>query len=257
MSGHDTEWWAEPSANFATLVLYKDRFADGAYDVDLAKEEFDRLLERAARHAGYSARQRDFKAYYDGEIVLEHAHWVNPKPDPPKNPCPRHSVSVTRRKLVGYRELPGAPIVACLFAKDELPITAYSCGTKPNDVRYVNQLVLRAHERANLLFEVHRSVSGPSWRTVSVEIELPATPELRRIVENTVHIVMLGARPRSTLQTSGFDSRRSQAQVVDGAVSNKIWLGRSAKQSTNAPKKKRRNKLAPSPESGDPSVNPW
>ena len=176
-----------PGTNYAELGMFARRLGDGVYDTNLSKPVFYGAMERAAKHAGYIARHRRFKAYYANDEVLELA---------------KEGAKVSRRRLKAVLDLPGAPMFACLYERELTTFSTFCCGQRPHDVRYVSKVSLRAHQRAKLVFETYQNDVGNIVRRIYVELDLDPKglsddmPTLRRTVENTVHAVFLGIRPK-------------------------------------------------------------
>ena len=200
--------WLErlpPGANFAEVMLYTRQLDEGVYDMDVPKDVFYAIMRRAARHDGYSAKHRQFKSYHSRDAVLEIG-------------SVHKDVRVVRRRVLSMHEIPGAPLVACIYDCDRrAAFSSFSCGAKLHDVRHVRRLALRAHRRAMLVFEVHRNDVGKVVRRVFVEIALDEDgkgqslasemPDLRRTVENTVHLTIL-----SVLET--HDGHQNQKKTA-------------------------------------------
>lgn len=197
--------WLEPPgglpryANNAEVVVVATRLASGAYDTNVPLETFRAALDRAAKHPGYSARTRQFKAFHtDGGLVLEKQH---------ESP-PGAAVTVTRRRPLSWHELPGAPMFAVMYERTKLPFAAFSCeASARRDARCVRRLSLRVHRRADLVFETYVGGGGGGGtdkvvRRIYLDINLQPDgldadmPDLRRTVENTVHAVVMGVRLR-------------------------------------------------------------
>ena len=193
-------WLDAPGANAARITLWTRRLAPGLYSADVPPESFRAALRRAARHRGYTARQSDLRVYVSGEHTLE-------LPTAPEDRVAgagrsrAHEARVTRTRVLSAHELPGAPLLACTLQRDALPFSRFPCGAPVHDARVTRRLSLRVHRRARLVFETHRSDgAAPLVRSVYIAIDLdPAglaedMDDLRRTVENTVHVVLLGAR---------------------------------------------------------------
>jgi hypothetical protein len=189
--------WLEPpgglphGANFAEVTLFCRRIGKGVYDTDVPKELFNDMMRRAARHDGYGVKHTQYKSYHTCDTVLEVG-------------ASHKDVRVVRRNLLSMHEIPGAPLIACLYDNDRhAAFSSFSCGEKLHDVRHVRRMSLRAHRRAWLVFEVHRNDVGKVVRRVLVEIMLDdrgqgpslasEMPEVRRTVENTVHLAILAS----------------------------------------------------------------
>lgn len=200
--------WLEklpPGANFAEVTLYVNKLGDGIYDTDVPRDTFYDIMRRAARHDGYSARYRQFKSYHARDMTFEMG-------------SDHKDVRVIRRRLLSVHEIPGASLYACVYDSDRrAPMSSFSCGAKLHDVRHVRRLSLRAHRRAKLVFEVHRNDVGKVVRRVFLEIVLDDDgngggggggaslasdmPDLRRTVENTVHLTILSTVAKDKKKT--------------------------------------------------------
>ena len=200
--------WLEPmppSANYAEVVLFTRRLEEeeegccsgaAAYVVDVPKTDFERMMERAARHAGYGASHRQFKSWHARDAVFENG---GPK-----------DVRVVRKRALSVHELPGAPMLACVYEREVAPFSTFDVSSTM-DVRYVRRLELRVHRRARLVFETYTNAGGARVRRVLMELALDDKgggaslradmAELRRTVENTVQGVLMGVR----LKRAPFD----------------------------------------------------
>lgn len=201
---HVRLWWVHPPRSDATGD------ADGAcaasagahvLNIDVPPDAFDAALARAARHPGYVPRRLNH--------VVEHVGTLERVDDGGGR------VSVCSRRCLGATALPGAPIVALHYEETRLPMAAFPCDARPHDARRVEALALRVHQHARLVFEAHHGEDHPDGavtRTVRVDVDLRdiAFPgrrggggaaahntlsDLTRTVENTVHVVLMGAPP--------------------------------------------------------------
>lgn len=111
--------------------------------------------------------------------------------------------------------LPGAPILALQYEETRLPMAAFPCDARPHDARRVEALALRVHQHARLVFESHLGDDHPTGavtRTVRIDVDLggggsaTTLADLARTVENTVHVVLMGAPPlrRSAAVSTSF-----------------------------------------------------
>lgn len=167
------------------------------YDVDVPPDVFQRMLKRAACHAGYSPRDVRLRTLHVRDLVLEE----DDRSDA------RFDTRLVQERLLGTQELPGAPVLISWLHRARLPMSSFPCGQRPHDVRYVQGVSLRVHRRAHLVFEAHRGVDHPPdaiVHAVHLDIDLSGDTralakdmaDLSRTVENTVQIVLMGARPR-------------------------------------------------------------
>jgi hypothetical protein len=201
-------------ANWVRLTLWKQRIGEAdrtaAYCTNVPEDEFYRYLHRASRHKGYSARQHRLAVYHQGPLVLE--RHLDPRPTEQQGIGQRAATLRTwRHSLVSWDELPGAPILACRYKRDEVPFSTFSCGQRPDSVCQVTRLRLRVHRRAELVFEVSVNEKMDVVRTVHIEVDVPPEQddELLRTVENTAHIVLLGARPHAAFNHRLRDGARA------------------------------------------------
>lgn len=192
------------------------------FALDVPRSEFEKMLERASRHRGYSGRQRDVHETVTRDTTLQ--TW--------EDEGGRQQARVVRRRLVEARTMDGTPLLVRTYRREALPFSAFPCDAPVQSRRRVRRLELRVHRRARLVFEVSASTStscaddadpGASCcaRRVRLEIELTAPPpvprggsmavrdfrgspgtaedaelaDLRRTVENTIQVVLLGLRP--------------------------------------------------------------
>jgi hypothetical protein len=184
---------ATSNANFIVLSLWTSRIPgncqrSAAYVLDIKKDEFYKLIERASKHRGYTARQTSVMRYHQGSTVLEKAS--------------TGQMRVIQRKLLSWAELPGAPLLVTRYAHEDQPFSFYSCGGQCDAVTHSTRLALRVHRCAELVFEVTHDERTGASRTVAMEIDLSfgVDADMLRTVQNTVHIVLLGAHPHAQLQ---------------------------------------------------------
>lgn len=177
-------------ANLLELCVWTRQLGADAYDTDVPRAEFHALLQRAARHQGYTARQRTHVAYVVRDLALVEEDGAG-----------RHQ-RLERRRLLDASEVPGAKVLAQTFERSAPPFAAFPCGARPHDMRRVTRLELRAHARARLVFEASRDRDrGALTRRVFLEVDLDPRglaadmADLRRTVENTVQHVFMGLRP--------------------------------------------------------------
>ena len=89
-------------------------------------------------------------------------------------------------------------LLARTFCHARLPFCAFPCDAPLHSARRVRRLELRVHARARLAFEVSTPLAGgPVTRHVRLEVDVGGDiardlADLRRTVENTMHVVMLG-----------------------------------------------------------------
>ena len=187
--------WLEPPgglpayANFAEVSLYTQRIGEGVYSINVSREDFSTVMERASRHAGYGPAHSQLKSYHFRDLVLEKFEG-------------EHNIRVTRKRMLAWHELPGAPLYAVMYERNKVPLSAFSCGAEMHDTRYVRRLSLRIHGRAKLVFDAYVNPGGKTVRRIYLEVSLHPNgltadmPDLRRTVENTVQAVLMGVRPK-------------------------------------------------------------
>lgn len=185
---HVRLWWVQPSPS-----QVDDATAAQVLNIDVPPAAFEAALTRAARHPGYVPRRHRHSVEHVG--ALERLDEGGGR------------VSVCARRCLGATRLPGAPVVALQYEETRLPIAAFPCDARPHDVRRVEALALRVHRRARLVFEAHHGQDHPQGavtRTVRIDVDLRDLREdlasqglrdLTRTVENTVHVVLMGATP--------------------------------------------------------------
>jgi hypothetical protein len=185
-----------PNANSVEVSLWTRRISEGVYDTNVPKEAFYRAMERASHHGGYSVRSTQFKSYHARDMVLENlGHNAEHR--------------VHRMRGLSYEEIPGAPLVAVVCEKTRLPLSAFSCGAELHDTRYVRRLRLRVHRRARLVFDAYRNGEGAATvRRIYLDIDVAPRgladdmQDLKRTVENTVQVVLLGQKPKRSAARS-------------------------------------------------------
>ena len=220
----------ERAANVAevTVVAEEDAGDCGSFlrrfALDVPRSEFEKMLERASRHRGYSGRQRDVHETVTRDTILQ--TW--------EDEGGRQQARVVRRHLVEARTMDGTPLLVRTYRREALPFSAFPCDAPVQSRRRVRRLELRVHRRARLVFEVSAAVScadetdpssasgGACTHRVRLEVELTAPPppprggnmavhdfrgssgnaedaelaDLRRTVENTIQVVLMGMPPQ-------------------------------------------------------------
>jgi hypothetical protein len=194
--------------NHARLQLFHARLGNDesqlappvkVYGVDIPEQAYMAALTRAARHLGYNSRELQYKATHVRDLVLEEMSGMSGMniQDP---------LRLVQERVHALHELPGAPVLVSLVQRTRLPFSMFPCGLPPHDVRYVRAISLRVHTRAHLVFQVHRGEDHPAGtvvRSIHLDVDLSnerhalasEMPDLLRTVENTVQIVLMGARP--------------------------------------------------------------
>ena len=190
------------------IHLWSRKIAEGLYDTDVPKEAFAAAMDRASKHAGYAMSHARIRSYHSHDAVLEVPEAQSGVPGGPGGPGgggERERERCVRRTAIATSEMPGAPLLAVVY--DKIPCT-FPCGIEAlQDVRAVERVTLRVHRRARLHFEVYKSRGAPgkSVRRVYLTVD-PDTSrtddsdDLKRTVENTVHVVLLGMPPLRSLQ---------------------------------------------------------
>ena len=218
-------------ANAAEVTVLKVAPAAGSgtttlpdvYLTDVPEAEFDEMMRRAAAHAGYSPRASDVREMRTREFVLTHTHMHTHT----HNGDRHASVGVRRRTLLEARVLPGTPLLVRTYRRSPtLGLSAFPCDSPLHSVCRVRRLELRVHSNARLVFEVRQEEGGggpercgdrrPVVRSVRLEADLPSggrknesfDDDLRRTVENSIHVVMLGLPPLKAVR--GFTSSDSK-----------------------------------------------
>ncbi len=171
---------------------------------DVSEAQFEAMLQRAARHPGYTPRRDRHKATLWRDLQMIDRGGGDQ--------------TVSSRAVLGCSPLPGAPVVALISEDTPLPLAAFPCDALPHDVRDVSMVSLRVHAHARLVFAVHRGLDHPQGaavRTVCLEVDLRPfvthhhgrqagrraqslaadMNDLARTVENTVQVVLMGAPP--------------------------------------------------------------
>lgn len=177
------QWCAESAVQSGDVV---------AVAVGLPEVTFRSMLQRAARHPGYSSR---------GAV-----HTVRRVRGLELTDAGRGEVKVKSRDVRRVLQLPGAPLLAILSDEFTVPLAAFPCDAELHRVCQVRQVCLRAHKRAQLVFEVGVDKQGPPappTYTVRIDVDLSGPrhaltrdlSDLARTVENTVHVVLMGAPP--------------------------------------------------------------
>ncbi|GAX85680.1 hypothetical protein CEUSTIGMA_g13094.t1 [Chlamydomonas eustigma] len=191
------------------LASGPDEQVDGALVAitGVDKAEFSELLERAARHPGYTASQED----------LVEATWRDLRLVYPT----RGAARLHRASLLSANLLPGAHLLVRKYRMDPLPFCEFPCDRDDEvHTRRIRRLELRVHRRATLVFDVD---PDDACRRVRIEIRRGECDEddLRRTVENTVQVVLLGMPRRvgTGREHPGRVGGRSQTVSISGGTS--------------------------------------
>jgi hypothetical protein len=182
------------------------------------------MLRRAAAHAGYTGRAHDHFEYKTRDVTLTVPHSKREVPpsnrevplsaaslrevpqgsaEPSEQPC-----TVTRRRLLEHRPMiaegtntSSPSLLVRAYRTDRMPFCAFPCDAPLHSAVRRRRLELRVHARARLVFDVGLSMfpAAPEpARRVRLEIDVAGAlggrdlDDLRRTVENTVHVVLLG-----------------------------------------------------------------
>lgn len=163
-----------------------------AYDTNVPQHVFDAMLERAARHRGYSPiqeHQQDVHTYRSDNVTLEIF-------------SDKQTARVTRSTLLDERAIPGTALVERTFLRSEpLPLYMFSCVRHTCAETKSRRLVLRVHQRARLVFEVVQELgcgdAARCTRRVKIEVDGDRNDaDLQRTLENSIHVVLLGQNPK-------------------------------------------------------------
>ena len=222
-----------------------------AYDLDVPKALFDAMFERAARHAGYSAVQTDYRQLRVGDLFLT---VLVPQKGQQQAPAAHTPLQrVYRKTLVDCEVLydgggssssssnsnsKGPKLLFRSYRRVQLPYSSFPCDIVPDSIRRVRCLSLRVNPRTSLLFEVvqeededdseptgprgadgsaprgadgsaPRGADGSAprgggalpFRRVRVEMDVQRgaveDDDVRRTVQNTIQVVLLGMKPIS------------------------------------------------------------
>ena len=185
-----------------------------AYDADVPRELFDAMLERAARHKGYSASSQDLHVYRNDNATMEFVGSSSSSSSSGSSGSGSSSSSsggrVWRSTLIGEREIPGTFLVERTFMRSApLPLYMFSCAQHNGVYLKVRRIVLRVHKCARLIFEVASAPGAGEGgdamafsRRVRVEItgdQDSDSADIKRTVENTIQVVILGQQPKRVI----------------------------------------------------------
>jgi hypothetical protein len=214
------------------------------------------MFERAARHAGYTAVQTDYRQLRVGDLFLTvmvpQKHQpapATPQGHPQQFHPPPPLQRVYRKTLVDCEVLydgggnsssngsnssnsKGPKLLFRSYRRVQLPYSSFPCDIVPDSIRRVRCLSLRVNPRTSLLFEVvqeedaddsepagplgadgsaPRGADGSAaprgaggavpFRRVRVEMDVQRgaveDDDVRRTVQNTIQVVLLGMKPIS------------------------------------------------------------
>ena len=172
------------------------------FGLDVPKDAFDRMMERAAKHPGYSARSVDLHETRTRDSVLSFEVGGGGG-----NGVPQATrIRVTRSCLVDASVLQGSPLLVRRYQRTPLQLPMFPHSVVPHSSYRARRVMLRIHRNAKLVFESRISddcvgrQQQQQQRRVRVEVELrPQMGEkelldLQRTVENTIQVVLLGYR---------------------------------------------------------------
>jgi hypothetical protein len=156
---------------------------------DIAPDAYDAMLDRAARHAGYSVSSRDYLETRAHDMCLQQTQHQKPQ---------QSGMRVWQRTLVRARIVTGLPIQIRTFQRCHRSLAAFPCDSPESAVTVkVRRLELRMHARARLVFETRTSAASSCYRQAFIEIALvpgqtTLPDDLMHTVENSVRVVFLG-----------------------------------------------------------------
>jgi hypothetical protein len=236
----EAPWFLRDRSNFVDISYMTEWIKDDHEGIakgslNVPKDAFDAMLERAAKHRGYFGNQHDVHEIVTRDAVLNLFSGGMPQnllSDPPAgDPQKLHqntSVSGTEcararvisKHLVEARPFEGTPLLVRTYQRTVQPFSAFPCDAPVYSKRKVRRLDLKVHRDARLVFETmisdtgdvmsnHRWPEGPALaelpfgkrnvvRRVYLEIEKRGgqAPDLRRTIENTIQVVLLGMTPQ-------------------------------------------------------------
>lgn len=161
--------------------------------LDVPKDAFDRMIERAAKHPGYTARSVDVHETRTRDATLSF-EFENGRPT---------RIRLTRSCLADASVLQGSSLLVRRYQRVPLQLPMFPHSVAPQSSYRARRVLLRIHRFARLVFESrisdNKQGSQPQ-RRVRIEVELrPSMVErelvdLQRTVENTIQVVLLGCR---------------------------------------------------------------
>ena len=192
-------WFLKDSdANFVDISFFKGWVEDpeegiARASLDVPKDVFDAMLERAAKHRGYFGHQRDVYETVTRDAILH--QWVSEKHQPPIM-----NARVVSKQLVEAQPFDGTPLLVRTYQKSVHPFSAFPCDAPVHSNKRIRRLELRVHRDACLVFETMiASSSSTVVRRVHLEIEKKgrgSCGDLQRTIENTIQVVLLGMAPQ-------------------------------------------------------------
>lgn len=183
--------------------------------LNVPPDTFDAMLERAAKHRGYFGGQHDVHEIVTRDAVLQqsshcssgHSGHQGHSGQPGQGPDPARA-RVIFKQLVEARPFEGTPLLVRTYHRKIQPFSAFPCDAPVHSKRKIRRLKLKVHQDAHLVFDVMVSdpqggygiecMSNRVVRRVYLEIEKrdKSDPDLRRTIENTIQVVMLGMTPQ-------------------------------------------------------------
>lgn len=193
-------WSTDLPFNTIDILLVKDQIAEGVVNVNIPKHEFEAMMKRAACHSGYTATQKDiYECHFADGTVLNYDQGSS-------------HMWVIRKELKDY--VYDRKLMMRKLMSTKVPISELSCCEQIVSKKFVRKLFLRVHKFAKLVFSVSRNSDAKDdeqIRTVYLEIDARMICDgLKRTVQNTVQVVLLGLSPRIAARTTGA--------VVNGAI---------------------------------------
>ena len=195
-------WFLKDSkANFVDISFFNGWVEDpeegiARASLDVPKDAFDAMLERAAKHRGYFGHQRDVYETVTRDAIL-HQWVVQP---------PIMNARVITKQLVEAQPFDGTPLLVRTYQKSVHPFSAFPCDAPVHSNKRIRRLELRVHRDACLVFETMiASSSSTVVRRVRLEIEKKwrgsgggggSCGDLQRTIENTIQVVLMGMAPQ-------------------------------------------------------------
>lgn len=162
-----------------------------AYSLDVPKPLFDAMMERAARHRGYTPFSEDLHVYRSDNTTLEIRGGSG-------------GARSFKSTLVAEREIQGTPLVERTYMRtNPLPMYMFSCARNATSSLFkVRRLSLRIHKFARIVFEVvSRENDEDIFRRIFIETtkNRESDRDIQRTVENTIQVVILGQQPKRSI----------------------------------------------------------
>ena len=192
-------WTSDVPFNTIDIVLTRDRLGEGVVNVNIPKHDFERMMKRAASHSGYTATQKDiYECHFADGTVLNYDEGSS-------------RMWALRKELKDY--VCDSQLMMRKLMITKVPMSELSCSEQVVSRKFVRRLYLRVHKFAKLVFSVSlaKGVDQEQIRTVYLEIDARVLCDgLKRTVQNTVQVVLLGLTPRI--------AARSTRSVINGAI---------------------------------------